>query len=317
MSVKPRWNVQDIPDLSGRLALVTGANSGLGLASVVALARKGARVLMACRHPDRAARGRDAALAQVPEAAERLEIVSLDLTSLDSVRTCARTILERFDRLDILMNNAGIMAIPRGLTADGFEIQFGTNHLGHFALTGLLLPLLLQTPASRVVTVTSAAAEFGVIDFDDLMGEKRYRRWSAYSQSKLANLLFAVELQRRLSLSGCSTISLAAHPGIAATNLQRASMAAEASKFQIASLKGFLSIAQTADQGALPQLYAATDPQAEPGGFYGPRGFLQMKGSPAQIPLRLNRRGRDEATRRRLWEVSEALVGFRYPLADS
>lgn len=314
MSVKPRWNVQDIPDLNGRLALVTGANSGLGLASVVALAHKGAHILMACRDPDRAAQGRAQALAQVPDAADRLEIVSLDLTSLESVRTLARDVLHRFDRLDILMNNAGIMAIPRGLTADGFEIQFGTNHLGHFALTGLLLPLLLNTPGSRVVTVTSAAAEFGVIDFDDLMGEKRYRRWSAYSQSKLANLLFAVELQRRLSAHGATTISLAAHPGIAATNLQRTSMAAEASQFQIASLKGFLSIAQTAEQGALPQLYAATDPQVEPGGFYGPRGFLQMKGHPALISPRLNRRGRDEATRRRLWEVSEELVGVSYPL---
>src|SRR5437763_8838280 len=213
-----KWNERDIPDQGGRTAIVTGANSGLGLATARALARAGARVVLACRSGDRGAAALQQILDAVPQANAELSL--LDLGDLSSVRDFTGRFAGGHDGLDLLINNAGIMATPRRLTADGFESQLGTNHLGHFALTGLLLPRLNSRPAPRVVTVSSVAHRIGRIRFDDLQGERRYGRWSAYGQSKPANLLFAVELERRAATAGLALRSMAAHPGYSATNLQ-------------------------------------------------------------------------------------------------
>ena len=217
MAHKP-WTTEDIPNLSGKTALVTGANSGLGYHASLELARKGAHVIMACRTPARAKQAYDQILLEAPDAS--LEVMILDLASLASIRAFVAAFQEKHSRLDIQINNAGVMAIPRKMTADGFEMQFGTNHLGHFALTGLLFKTTAGTTGSRIVTVSSMMHLTGVIHFDDLMGEKRYNPWLAYGQSKLANLLFAYELQRRLAAKGYGAISLAAHPGYASTHLQ-------------------------------------------------------------------------------------------------
>ncbi|HET6817030.1 MAG TPA: oxidoreductase, partial [Mycobacteriales bacterium] len=212
------WSSRDIPSQAGRVAVVTGTNSGLGFVTARELARAGATVVMTSRDAERGEAARLRVLAAVPKADVRLE--ALDLASLASVRDFVTRVSAAYDGIDLLVNNAGVMAIPRATTADGFEMQLGTNHLGHFALTGLLLPSLLARTGSRVVTVSSTAHKIGSIDFDDLLGEKRYWSWGAYAQSKLANLLFAYELQRRLDAAGASTISVAAHPGYASTNLQ-------------------------------------------------------------------------------------------------
>ena len=214
----PPWTTDDIPDLSGRTAVVTGANSGLGFESALALTRAGAEVVLACRDQTKGAEAADRITGLVPSAT--VSLVPLDLSDLSSVRAFAAVIGERYAGLDILLNNAGVMAIPRRETADGFEMQFGTNHLGHFALTGLLLDSLLARPGARVVTVSSAVAQVGRIRFDDLQGTAKYGKWSAYSQSKLANQLFTLELDRRASRAGLDLVSVAAHPGYAATNLQ-------------------------------------------------------------------------------------------------
>src|SRR5258707_1464952 len=212
------WTAKDMPDQSGRVVIITGANSGIGYESAIAFARKRAKVVMACRSIDKAERARQDLLKLVPGAS--VEIQRLDLGDLKSIRAFAESFNAHYDRLDILMNNAGIMVPPYGKTADGFETQFGTNHLGHFALTALLLPKLLETPASRVVTVSSSAYFNGRIDFADLQSEKRYRPWAAYGQSKLANILFSQELERKLKAARADVISVASHPGFAITNLQ-------------------------------------------------------------------------------------------------
>ncbi len=214
------WTMNDIPDLQGRVALVTGANSGLGLETTRALAAHGAHVIMACRNSEKAREATTNIKQAVPGAS--LEVTTLDLASLSSVHHCVASIQQTHERLDLLFNNAGVMAVPRSETKDGFELQFATNYLSHFVLTGLLLPRLLNTPHSRVVTLTSMArsSAHGRINFDDLNGKRSYGRWTAYGQSKLANLLFAEELQRRLSRAGSTTISVAAHPGFARTELQ-------------------------------------------------------------------------------------------------
>ena len=301
-----RWTTGDIPDLGGRRAVVTGANSGLGLVVARELARKGAAVVMACRNQRK---GEDA-LAEVRAAAPGADVAlaELDLGDLASVRAFAQA--HGGEPVDLLVNNAGLMAPPRGETADGFEQQLGVNHLGHFALTGLLLEALLRGAQPRVVTVSSAAHRIGRMDFDDLQGERRYSRWGAYGQSKLANLLFCFELDRRAEAAGVALTSVAAHPGYAATNLQ---FAAPPLHERLAMRVANLVIAQSADMGALPLLYAATV-EGLPGGTYvGPDGAGEQRGHPKIVGT--TGRARSEQDARRLWEVSEQLTGVTFPLA--
>jgi NAD(P)-dependent dehydrogenase (short-subunit alcohol dehydrogenase family) len=303
--VSDKWTADRIPDQSGRTAVVTGANSGLGSITARELARKGARVVMACRNLEKG----EAARRQIEEAAPgaQLELEALDLASLDSVRGFAERVRESHDGLDLLINNAGIMATPRRETADGFELQFGTNHLGHFALTALLIGELEGREDARVVTLSSGAHRMGRISFDNLGGERRYFRWNAYGQSKLANLLFALELDRRLRAAGSNVKSLAAHPGYAATNLQHAGPPKIDSAIMHVSNR---LIAQSEDMGALPTLYAATEPGLEGGVFIGPDGFAAQRGHPkTEKP---SGAARDEQAARRLWEVSEQMTGVRF-----
>jgi NAD(P)-dependent dehydrogenase (short-subunit alcohol dehydrogenase family) len=304
-----KWSASDIPDQTGTTVLITGASSGLGLRSAEALAAKGATVLLACRNPTKAAAARQsvAARATGPEP----EVVALDLASLASVRECAAGLTERLDHLDVLMNNAGIMAVPRQLTVDGFESQLGTNHLGHFALTGLLLPTLLAAPAPRVVHVSSNAHKFGRMHFDDLFFESgRYSRWAAYGQSKLANLLFSSELQRRAVLARTSLTSVAAHPGYAATNLTSGPAVGAA------ILKPFLAlgdklVGQPDHLGALPQLYAATMPDVLADDYWGPDSFREQRGHPTRVGR--TARALDQDAAARLWDRSEQLTGVTFP----
>ncbi len=300
------WTARDIPDQSGRVAVVTGANSGLGLATATELARARARVVLACRDEVKGAGAGGRICSEVPAA--DVHVARLDLADLGSVRSFAENL--GLERVDLLINNAGVMAPPRRLTKDGFESQFGTNHLGHFALTGLLLPRLLTAPAPRVVTVSSALHRRGTIDFDDLQGERRYNRWSAYGQSKLANLMFCFELQRRATAARTSLESVAAHPGYAATNLQFAGP----NRFYERAFMviGNRLFAQSAEMGALPTLYAATVPDLPGGTYVGPDGRGEQRGYPRIVTAA--RKAYDEDAWRRLWEVSEALTGVHYSL---
>jgi NAD(P)-dependent dehydrogenase (short-subunit alcohol dehydrogenase family) len=302
-----RWTASDIPDQSGRIAIVTGANSGLGYVTSRELARHGARVVLACRNEERAAQARDRLLAEVPSA--ELELRTLDMASLASIRSFADGVQASCPVIDLLINNAGIMAIPRRETADGFEMQFGTNHLGHFALTGLLLPLMIGTPQARVVTVSSTAHRPGRIDIDDLMHERTYSRWRVYSDSKLANLLFAFELQRRLAAVDSPLISVAAHPGTAATNLVRAGAEVSRVKESLMTI-GIHIVGQSQAKGALPQLYAATSPEVRGGEYFGPNGIAENRGYPKRVDS--TSASKDPATAARLWSVSEDLTGVRY-----
>jgi NAD(P)-dependent dehydrogenase (short-subunit alcohol dehydrogenase family) len=305
-----KWTADRIPDQSGRLAIVTGANSGLGLVTARELARAGATVVMGCRDCDRGGAAMDAIEAALPDA--RLTVEELDLANLESVRAFAQRIKDRGDGLDLLINNAGVMASPRRYTADGFELQFGTNHLGHFALTGLLIGEMEGRDDARVVTLSSGAHRMGRIAFDNLGGERRYFRWRAYGQSKLANLLFALELDRRLRGAGSTVKSLAAHPGYAATNLQHAGPPSLDSTIMKVSNR---VLAQSDEMGALPTLYAATEPGLEGGTFVGPDGFAQQRGHPR--PVGMSGAARDEQVARRLWEVSEQMTGVRFALAGA
>ncbi|MGB5133998.1 MAG: oxidoreductase [Prochlorococcaceae cyanobacterium] len=300
------WTAADIPDQSGRLALITGASSGLGLETARALVARGATVILGCRSRARAERARQDLLPAVA-AGGALDLLDLDLADLSSVLGAARELAARYGRLDLLINNAGVMGLPRARTRDGFELQFGINHLGHFALTRALLPLLRGRPDARVVTVTSGAQYFGRIDYDDLQGERRYDRWKAYSQSKLANVMFAAELQRRLDDEDAGVRSLAAHPGVARTNLQPASVAASGSWIEPFAYRLMAPLFQSAAMGALPQLYAATAPQVQPGGHYGPDQFGGMRGWPTEA--RLAPAATDPSQRQRLWQLSEQLCG--------
>lgn len=286
-----RWDTANIPDQAGRTFVVTGANSGLGAVTARALAAAGARVVLACRNVEK---GRRVA----GEIGERASVRELDLADLSSVREFA----EHTEPFDVLINNAGVMAVPKGRTADGFEKQVGTNHLGHFALTGLLLDRV----ADRVVTVSSGAHAIGRIDLDDLNWERRrYQRWGAYGQAKLANLMFAYEFQRKLTAAGSPVVSVAAHPGYAATELQSHT---ESFLDPIMSLGNRL-FAQSPEMGALPQLFAATS-EVEPGAFYGPTGLASMRGYPGRSGS--TKQSRDEAVARGLWELSEKLTGVTY-----
>ncbi|MFJ3302174.1 oxidoreductase [Streptomyces sp. NPDC086549] len=302
----PGWTAHDIPDQSGRVAVVTGANSGLGYVTARELARKGARVVLACRNEARGREAVDRIGAEVPVA--RVEFGRLDLGDLASVRDFAEGF--SYDRLDLLVNNAGVMAPPYGTTADGFETQFGVNHLGHFALAGLLAPTLLATPGARIVTVSSMMHALANIDINDLNSERRYRRWIAYARSKTANLLFTHELARRLAATEADVVAAAAHPGYAATNLQTAGPRAEGRRGAERLMEaGNRVLAQPAEAGALPTLYAATAPGARPDSFFGP-SFAMWRGAPApswRASWTLN----DEAGAR-LWDASEQLTGVTY-----
>jgi NAD(P)-dependent dehydrogenase (short-subunit alcohol dehydrogenase family) len=298
------WTASDIPDQSGRVAIVTGANSGLGLVTARELARAGARVVMTSRNEEK---GREALRAvEVRAPGSQVELELLDLASLDSVRSFAERIRERHPELDLLINNAGVMATPRRETADGFELQFGTNHLGHFALTGLLLDTLEGRDDARVVTLSSGAHRGGRIAFQNLGGERRYFRWSSYSQSKLANLIFALELDRRLRAAGSTVKSLASHPGWSATNLQTSGPPKLDAIF-MAPVNRFY--AQDAEMGALPTLFAATEPGLEGGLYIGPDGVGEMRGHPTRVSP--SRAARDESVARMLWEVSEEMTGVK------
>ena len=303
------WTADELPDLAGRTYVVTGANSGIGLEAARALARHGGRVVLACRDLAKARTALDEVARSRPSAS--LDAVELDLASLASIRACAKVLGERPGPLHGLLNNAGVMAIPRRTTADGFEMQLGTNHLGHFALTGLLLPKLLDTPGARVVTVSSTVHKIGRIAFDDLQGERSYGKWRAYAQSKLANLLFAYELARRLSARGSDLISVACHPGYAATNLQFVGPRLEGSALadRIMRFANFF-VAQNAAMGALPTLYAAAAPDVENGDYIGPDGFMENRGHPRKVTS--TARSHDAAAARRLWEISEKLTGVSY-----
>jgi NAD(P)-dependent dehydrogenase (short-subunit alcohol dehydrogenase family) len=309
-----KWTTDQIPDQSGTIAVVTGANSGLGYHTTLELARKGAKVVLGCRDEGRG----NAAVArihvQVPDA--ELEVRSLDLSDLTSVQAFAESVATDLPGIDVLVNNAGVMAIPkRQTTAQGFEMQLGTNHLGHVALAARLAPVL--RPGARVVGVTSTAHRFGTIDFDDLQKERSYSPWSAYGQSKLANLLYGWELDRRAQQSGWPVSGLTAHPGYSATNLQTSSSGPSAGgkgRLQTLGMKiANKVIAQSDAQGALPQLYAATSPDAEGGGFYAPDRFNEQRGHPTEAkPAKGAAANRTDGTAARLWDLSEELVGVSF-----
>lgn len=308
--VAAQWNTDAIPDQGGKLVVITGANSGIGYEAALALAGKGAQVILAVRSEERGRAAAERIRAAHPRA--QVEVGALDLADLGSVRRFAEGLLARGAPLPLLINNAGVMAIPYRRSADGFEMQFGTNHLGHFALTGLLLPALLAAPGARVVTVSSFVHVGGQIDFANLDGSRGYQPWGAYAQSKLANLLFAYELQRRLATAGAGAISLACHPGYAATELQTAAPRMEGSAFGVAINELMNRIfAQSAAMGALPTLFAATAPEAAGGDYVGP-ALAGWRGHPTR--QRSNARSYDPALARRLWEVSEQLTDVRFPL---
>jgi NAD(P)-dependent dehydrogenase (short-subunit alcohol dehydrogenase family) len=309
-----------VPDLSGRLAVVTGSNSGLGLGLTTRLSAAGADVIMAIRNRSKGEAAIEQIRATVPNA--KLTIKQLDLSSLASVEALGEELNAEGRPIDILINNAGIMQPPnRETTADGFELQVGGNHLGHFALTGHLLPLLRAASNPRVTSLSSLAARMGGINFDDLQWEQRYNPTRAYSQSKSANLMFAIELDRRSERAGWGIVSNAAHPGFSKTNLQLSgpSQGKESptllERFYRLSRQVTPFMWQEVDEGILPALYAATSPDAHGGAFYGPRGFYELAGggvTDAKVPVR----ARSEADARRLWEVSEQLTGVTYPTQD-
>lgn len=305
------WTTANIPDLTGQTAVVTGANSGIGLVAARELGRSGARVLLACRDLQRGQGALDHLTHQTPQAT--YELVQLDLADLSSVRDGAARIQERTGGVvDLLVNNAGVMAVPYRRTADDFEMQFGTNHLGHFALTGHLMTALLAAPAARVVTVSSTAHRFGRINFSNLNAERHYRKWPAYGQSKLANLLFTLELDRRAREAGRSLQATAAHPGLAATNLVAAGPLLNIHP-RIAGATERVSgvMTQSAEQGALPTLRAATDPNVAGGDYLGPAGFMETRGAPVWVSSTAP--AHDRATAQKLWQVSEKLTQVGYP----
>jgi NAD(P)-dependent dehydrogenase (short-subunit alcohol dehydrogenase family) len=301
-----KWTTADIPDQTGRVAVITGANTGLGYETAAALADHGAHVVLAVRNLDK---GKDAA-ARITALSPGAEVAlqELDLTSLDSIRAAAEQLRSEHDRIDLLINNAGVMYTPKSTTKDGFELQFGTNHLGHFAFTGLLLDRLLPVAGSRVMTVSSVGHRIRAdIHFGDLQWEHSYSRVAAYGQAKLANLLFTYELQRRLAPGG-TTIAVAAHPGFSDTELMRNMPAPLVSAFErVAPL-----VAQDPAMGALPSLRAATDPAVVGGQYFGPDGFAQTRGYPKVVAS--SKKSHDVDLQRRLWAVSQELTGVVYPV---
>ena len=300
-----KWTAADVPDQTGRTVIITGANTGIGYEAALVLAGKGARVVLAVRNAGTGQKAIDAIARKHPGAAVTLQ--ELDLSSLGSVRKATDALRAAHPRIDLLINNAGVMYPPKQVTRDGFELQFGTNHLGHFAFTGLLLDNLLEVPGSRVVTVASIAHNIRAgIHFDDLQWERSYNRVAAYGQSKLANLMFTYELQRRLAAKGAPTIAVAAHPGISNTELMR--------HIPGSGLPGFAQLAGLVTNspavGALGTLRAATDPAVTGGQYYGPSGFRELVGHPVLVES--NAQSHDVAVQQRLWTVSEELTGVKF-----
>lgn len=304
--MKDQWTAENIPDQTGRVAVVTGANSGIGYETALALAQSGAHVVMACRSEERGSGALQKIEATRPTGSA--ELMRLDLADLDSVRAFAEAFSEKHEALDLLVNNAGVMMPPERRTDAGFELQFGVNVAGHFALTGLLFGRLeAAAPGARVVTLSSGAHRFGQIDFGNLRGEKPYRPLREYGQSKLGDLVFALELQRRLLDAGrTGVVSLAAHPGSTNTDLQRHTGSFFGALFALVVRLW----SQKPPQGALPTLFAATAPEAEPGGYYGPDGLFEATGYPAEAAVKPA--ARDRETARRLWQVCEEATDVRF-----
>lgn len=293
-----KWTLETMGDQTGKRVLITGANSGIGLEAAKVFVAKGAQVILACRNPSK---GNDALQAiKTENPTGQVSLMTLDLANLESIHDFSKAFIEKYDSLDILINNAGVMAPPFTKTADGFELQFGTNHLGHFALTGHLMPALEAADKARIVVVSSLAHRFGRINFKNLNGEKCYLRWPAYGQSKLANLMFAKELQRRLQKTNSRVIALAAHPGVSATQLSRHVPGGKLAK----------KIGQPQMAGALPTLYAATAPEIVGGEYIGPDGLLELMGKPKNAYVAAKAVDNDTATR--LWSVSENLTQVAY-----
>lgn len=303
-----KWTNQNIPNLTGKVIIVTGANSGIGFESAKEFARNGATVVMACRNMDKATSALADIRREVPNATT--EIMHLDLASQKSVHQFAQAFKDKYNRLDVLLNNAGIMWVAYGKTVDGFESQFGVNHLGHFALTGLLLDVILATPNARVVNVSSMGHRQGEMDWDNLMfaGGNGYGEHRAYSRSKLANLLFTYELQRRFETAGASAIAVAAHPGASDTNL--AGHLLDAWYIQLVYNLAMPFLAQSQEMGALPSTRASVDPEVNGGQYYGPDGFMEMRGYPVVVSS--NDRSHNIADAQKLWDVSEELTGITY-----
>lgn len=289
----------DMPSLSDKTIIVTGANSGIGFESARVFARAGARVVLACRDMAKAHHAADRIRTETPQS--RLEPMQLDLTSLDSVRAFATEATNKLSSIDVLCNNAGVMAVPFSKTKDGFELQLGTNHLGHFALTGLLFDKIAASAPSRIVTVSSLAHTRGRVRFNDLHSSNGYARWAAYSQSKVANLLFAYELDRRLRAKKLDVKSVACHPGISSSNLYKPG------PFWT---RLSLLIAQSSRQGALPEIYAAVDPHIQGGDYIGPSGMMEMRGQPAKVQS--SALSRDPEVAKQLWSASEELTGVKF-----
>lgn len=309
-----RWTAADLADQDGRVFVITGANSGIGFEAARSLAAKRATVVLACRSEARAQAAIDEILVDCSTAS--LHAVTLDLASLQSVRDAATQLQAMYPVIHALINNAGVMALPYRKTTDGFEMQLGTNHIGHYALTGLLMAPLRAAGDARVVTVSSVAHRMGRMNFDDPQSERRYQRWKAYGQSKLANLLFTYELSRRLRAASIPVSAVACHPGYSSTNLQLAGprMAGSTLEERISSL-GNRVLAQSAAMGALPTLYAATHPDVQSGDYIGPDGFGEMWGCPRKVSS--TARARDEVDARRLWSLSRQLSGVHYPGDDA
>jgi NAD(P)-dependent dehydrogenase (short-subunit alcohol dehydrogenase family) len=305
----PGWTPERSPDLDGIRILITGANSGIGLEAARLLAGRGATVILGCRSAEKGRRAMDDVRGTHADA--NLDLLELDLADLSSVAEAADEARRRWPQLDVLVNNAGVMALPYRQTVDGFEMQFGTNHLGHFALTGRLLPLLLAAPTPRVVTVSSGMHKIGRTDFDNLDGSRGYRKWPAYAMSKLANLQFTFELQRRVDRAGLKLTSAAAHPGYARTNLQTAGpRMAGARLLELAWTAVNATVTQSARMGALPTVYAAVAVDVEGGDYIGPRGPAEMRGYPVKV--KATRAARDADAAARLWEVSQSLTGVTF-----
>lgn len=302
------WTVENIADQTGKLAIITGANSGIGYETAFVLAGSGAALILAARNLEK---GKNAA-AKIRNRYKdaNIRVMQLDLSNITSIQLFATQVLEQEQQLHILINNAGVMAPPYRKTKDGFELQFGTNHLGHFAFTGLLLPIIVKTPLARVITVSSLAHRTGRINFDNLDGSKGYRRWKFYGQSKLANLLFAYELERRFKMNHVEAMSLVCHPGFASTNLTAAGIGHSTPWIgKIAGALGGL-MSQSAAMGALPTLFAATNPDLQGGEYIGPTGPREMRGYPGIVQS--SPRSRDEEAGRRLWDMSEQMTGVTY-----
>ena len=306
-----KWTEADIPGQAGKIVVITGANSGLGFFTSLELARKGARVIMACRNLEKGEEARQKILATRPEYEP--ELWELDLSVLSSIRSFAEKFLAKHQGPDVLINNAGVMALPYMKTSDGFEMHFGVNHLGHFALTALLWPGICKLPGARIVNVSSAAHNSGKIRFEDIHWEQDYKKWGAYGMSKLANLLFTLEMTRRLKDSDFKVLVASAHPGYADTSLVAKGMNMSGSDKTGGIVNAANRIlAQSGPMGALPSLYAATDPGVEAGSYYGPSGFLRLYGWPGLTPPNPKRVTPPVAAR--LWELSESLTGIKFEI---